>query len=130
MDRPANKHATEELRQISNMRRRNPHAGLAVFWVKLRLKGCKRSITGLYRVLKRQGMQPVKPPKLKYIPKPHEQMTYPGQSVRIDINHVPIVRIAAYNSVRNFNMRPVFYMRNRNLTKILLCGLKIFINGT
>lgn len=85
----ANQHTTEELPQMRNMRRRNPHGGLVVFWVKLRLKGYKRSITGLYRVLKRQGMRPVKQLNPKYIPKPYEQMTYPGQRVQIDVKHVP-----------------------------------------
>lgn len=31
------------------MRRRNPEAGLVVFWVKLRQRGYSRSVTGLYR---------------------------------------------------------------------------------
>ena len=37
------------------MRRRNPNAGLVVFWVKFRQKGYSRSITGLYRVLRKTG---------------------------------------------------------------------------
>jgi len=32
---------------------------------------------------------PVKLPNPKYIPKPYEQMTYPGQRVQIDVKHVP-----------------------------------------
>lgn len=31
------------------MRRRNPDAGLVVFWIKLMQRGCSRSIPGLYR---------------------------------------------------------------------------------
>ena len=60
------------------MRRRNPNAGLVVFWVKLRQRGYTRSITGLYRILRKQGQMPVKPPNPKYIPEPYEQMLYPG----------------------------------------------------
>lgn len=71
------------------MRRRNPHAGLVVFWVKLRQRGYSRSITGLWRVLKRLQCLPVKPANPKYIPKPYEQMTHPGQRVQIDVKHVP-----------------------------------------
>lgn len=71
------------------MRRRNPHTGLVVFWVKLRQRGYTRSITGLYRLLKRQGMTPEKLPNPKYIPKPYEQMSYPGQRVQIDVKVVP-----------------------------------------
>lgn len=48
-----NQHTEAELQQITNFRRRNPNTGLVVLWVKLRQKGYKRSITGLYRVLRR-----------------------------------------------------------------------------
>ena len=82
-------HTEEELKLINDMRRRNPEAGLVVFWVKLRQRGYKRSITGLYRVLKKQGQMAIKPPNPKYIPKPYEKMKYPGQRVQIDVKHVP-----------------------------------------
>lgn len=84
-----NQHSDEELKLIRDMRRRNPHAGLVVFWVKLRQRGYSRSITGLWRVLKRLQCLPVKPANPKYIPKPYEQMIYPGQRVQIDVKHVP-----------------------------------------
>ena len=50
-----NEHTEDEIKLIKDMRRRNPHAGLVVFWVKLRLRGYKRSITGLYRMLRKLG---------------------------------------------------------------------------
>ena len=50
-----NQHTPEEIKLILDMRRRNPNAGLVVFWVKLRQRGYKRSITGLYRFLKNRG---------------------------------------------------------------------------
>lgn len=84
-----NQHTPQELKLISDLRRRNPHAGLVIFWVKLRQRGYSRSITGLYRLLKRQGLSPVKLPNPKYRPKPYEQMTYPGQRVQIDVKFVP-----------------------------------------
>ena len=84
-----NQHTPEELKLISDMRRRNPHTGLVIFWVKLMQRGYKRSISSLYRVLKRQGALPVKPPNPKYVPKPYEQMHYPGQRVQIDVKFVP-----------------------------------------
>ena len=82
-------HTPEELKLIANMRRRNPHAGLVVFWVKLMQRGYKRSIAGLYRVLKRQGMMAEKPKNPKYVPKPYEQMERPGQRVQVDVKFVP-----------------------------------------
>ena len=84
-----NQHTEEELKLIKDMRRRNPNAGLVVFWVKLRQRGYTRSITGLYRVLLRQGEMAVKVPNPKYIPKSYEQMQYPGQRIQIDVKFVP-----------------------------------------
>ena len=71
------------------MRRRNLHAGLVVFWIKLRQRGYSRSITGLFRLLRRLKLTPVKPRNPKYIPKPYEQMMYPEQRVQIDVKFVP-----------------------------------------
>ena len=87
--RHPNQHTPEELSLISNMRRRNPNAGLVVFWVKLTNRGYSRSIVSLWRVLRRQQLLPVKPPNPKYIPKPYEKMSYPGQRVQIDVKFVP-----------------------------------------
>nr|WP_207718954.1 DDE-type integrase/transposase/recombinase [Oribacterium sp. oral taxon 102] len=86
-----NQHTPEELKLISDMRRRNQSAGLVTFWVKLMQRGYKRSVTGLYRVLRRQGIMAVKPQNPKYVPKPYEQMLYPGQRFQIDVKYVPAV---------------------------------------
>lgn len=84
-----NQHQPDEIKLIADMRRRNPHTGLVVFWVKLRQRGYTRSISGLYRFLKKKGQMAVKLPNPKYIPKPYEQMQYPGQRVQIDVKFVP-----------------------------------------
>ena len=84
-----NQHTEAELQKIKNFRRRNPNTGLAVLWVKLRRSGYTRSITGLYRVLRRQGQMAVKLPNPKYIPKPYEKMRFPGERVQIDVKFVP-----------------------------------------
>ena len=82
-------HTESELKLISDIRRRNPNTGLVVFWVKLRQRGYCRSISGLYRALRRSGQGVVKLPNPKYIPKPYEQMQYPGQRCQIDVKFVP-----------------------------------------
>jgi transposase InsO family protein len=84
-----NQHTSAEIKLISDMRKRNPHEGLIVFWVKLRQRGYTRSVPGLYRFLRKSSLMAVKPPNPKYIPKPYEQMLYPGQRVQIDVKHVP-----------------------------------------
>ena len=85
----SNQHTEAELQKIKNFRRRNPNTGLVVLWVKLRRSGYTRSITGLYRVLRRQGQMAVKLPNPKYIPKPYEKMRFPGERVQIDVKFVP-----------------------------------------
>ena len=84
-----NQHTSDELKLITDMRKRNPNAGLVVFWVKLMQRGYSRSVTGLYRVLRKMGQIAIKPPNPKYIPKPYEKMLYPGQRVQIDVKVVP-----------------------------------------
>ncbi len=84
-----NEHTEDELKLITDMRKRNVHTGLVVFWVKLRQRGYKRSITGLYRVMRRMGLKKEPLANPKYIPKPYEKMLYPGQRVQIDVKYVP-----------------------------------------
>ena len=97
-----NQHTSEELKLIADMRKRNANAGLVVFWVKLMQRGYTRSITGLYRVLRKQGQMAIKPPNPKYIPKPYEQMYYPGQRVQIDVKHVPTACIVGEATGQKF----------------------------
>jgi hypothetical protein len=84
-----NQHTEQELALIRRIRRRNPHDGLVVFWVKLCQHGYTRSISGLYRVLQRSHLAPVKLPNPKYVPKPYEKAFYPGQKVQVDVKVVP-----------------------------------------
>ena len=86
-----NQHTSSEIKLIYNTRRRNPNAGLVILWVKLMKNGYKRSITGLYRFLRRQGIMAVKVPNPKYVPKPYEKMHYPGQRVQVDVKFVPAI---------------------------------------
>ena len=86
-----NQHTEQELKLIFDMRRRIPHDGLVVFWVKLIQRGYSRSITGLYRVLIKMNEMAVKPKNPKYIPKPYEKMHYPGERVQVDVKFVPAI---------------------------------------
>ena len=84
-----NQHTPEEIKLILNMLRRNKNTGLVVFWVKLRQRGYGRSISGLYRFLRKRNQLAVKLPNPKYVPKPYEKMQYLGQRVQIDVKFVP-----------------------------------------
>ncbi len=88
-----NQHTPAEIKQITDLRRRNPNAGLVVFWVKLRQHGYTRSITGLYRCLQRIGLKKQTLPNPKYIPKPYKKAAFPGEKVQIDVKVVPSVCI-------------------------------------
>lgn len=83
-------HTAEEIRKIKNYKARNKDTGLVVLWVKLQRAGYERSITSLYRVMCRIGIYEKTPSKKKeYIPKPYEQMKYPGERIQIDVKYVP-----------------------------------------
>ena len=82
----------KETALIKNMLRHNKNTGIVVLWVKLRRRGCRRSISALYKAMKRLGAVriPLPDPK-KYVPKPYEKMDYPGQRVQTDVKFVPKV---------------------------------------
>ena len=84
-----NQHTEEELKLIRNMRRRNPDLGLIELWCRLREREYGRCLESLYRVLKREGLMPQKNRAKKYVPKPYEQMTHPGERIQIDVKVVP-----------------------------------------
>ena len=84
-----NQHTEAELKQIRDMRRRNPHLGMIELWYRLRQHGYTRRPESLFRVMRRLGMYPPPREKQGYVPKPYEQMQYPGQRVQIDVKVVP-----------------------------------------
>lgn len=84
-----NAHTDAEEKLIRDMRRRNPNDGIVVFWIKLRQRGYTRSISGLNKLLRRNGQMAVKLANPKYKPKPYEKMLYPGQRGQIDVKFVP-----------------------------------------
>jgi len=90
-----NQHTEAELKLICDHRRRNPNLGLLEFWYRLKRHGYTRHPGSLYRVMKRIGYFSQPKPKKKYIPKPYEQMTYPGQKVQIDVKFVPLACISS-----------------------------------
>ena len=84
-----NQHTEAELKLIRNMRRRKPNDGLVVLWVKLRQRGYTRSISGLYKILRKIDGKPIKLPNPKKVSNTYEQMHYPGQRGQIDVKFVP-----------------------------------------
>jgi len=89
-----NQHTDEEITLIKNLRRRNPGLGLNELWHRACKRGYKRRPESMFRLMRRLGMMPTSQPKKKYIPKPYEQMQYPGQRVQVDVKIVPRTCIA------------------------------------
>ena len=85
-----NQHTEAELKLIRDMRRRNPKLGVVELWHRLRKRGYTRHVGSLYRVLHRLDMLPAVKEKRKYVAKPYEQMTHPGERVQIDVKVVPL----------------------------------------
>ena len=123
-----NQHTLEEIKLIRDMRRHNPHAGSVVFWVKLMQRGYKRSIPGLHRFLRNQRIMAEKLPNPKYVPKPYEQMSYPGERVQIDVKFVPSCCLVNEAKGKKFYQhtaldeysRCVMWKPSRNTAPILL----------
>jgi len=84
-----NQHTQAEIKLIRDMRRRNPQLGMIELWHRLRKRGYTRRPESLFRVMRRLGLYPQPKQKKKYVPKPYEQMQYPGQRVQIDVKVVP-----------------------------------------
>ena len=71
------------------MRRRSPRLGVVELWHRLRKRGYTRHVYSLYRVLHRLGMLPAAKEKRKYVAKPYQQMTRPGERIQVDVKIVP-----------------------------------------
>lgn len=85
-----NQHTLNELKLIKDMFKKNESTGLVVFWVKLKQRGYKRSISSLYHQLKKLDLKfNNKKKKSKKITKPYIQMTFPGERIQIDVKTVP-----------------------------------------
>lgn len=80
-----------EKKLIRNMRKYNPHAGLIVFWLKLYLKGYKRSLSELYRILRKFSETRQTPSSPKYTQKSYKKMQCLTQMLNEEVKVVLIV---------------------------------------
>ena len=71
------------------MRRRNPKLGLTELWYRLKKRGYSRTVEGLYRCMRREGLITPSTAKKKHQSKPYEKMTHPGERIQIDVKVVP-----------------------------------------
>jgi len=88
--RHPSQHTQQERDMVIRVQRQNKKLGLVCLWVHLRLKhGYTRTVTALYRLLRREDILPGpkkrRPPK----PKPYEPILVPGERFQIDVKYVP-----------------------------------------
>lgn len=86
-----NSHSDNEISNIKNLIRRNPHIRLNELYTKLVSKyNYKRHCTSLYRVLRSIGFynKIIKPVK-KYIPKPYHTPSKVGEKWQMDVKYIP-----------------------------------------
>lgn len=85
-----NEHTDYEKRMVLRVARHNKRLGLVCLWVRLRMKhGYTRSVTALYRLLRREGVIPPPTKRRRHKPKPYEPILIPGERFQIDVKHVP-----------------------------------------
>ena len=86
-----NQHTEEEIKMIKNYKNNNKDTGLVVFWVILKRNGYKRTIQGLYHVMRKLGIYKKAPSKRKHVQPPEVPIaTYPGERIQIDVKFVPM----------------------------------------
>ena len=80
----------EEVAKVLNVQRQNKHLGLVCLWVHLwKNHGYSRTLTALYKLLRREGVLPGPSKRTRRKPKPYEPILVPGERVQVDVKHVP-----------------------------------------
>jgi len=83
-------HRPEEIRRVLSVCRQNKTLGLVCLWVRLRQRfGYKRTISALYRLLRREGVMPPPGRKRRHKSQPYEQIPIPGARIQVDVKYVP-----------------------------------------
>ncbi len=85
-----NEHKPDEVRRVLRVQGQNKELGLVCLWVHLRQHhDYSRSVSALYRLLRKKGVMdpPKRRPRPK--PKPYEPILVPGERIQIDVKYVP-----------------------------------------
>ena len=85
-------HTEKEIRQVLSVWHHNKRLGLVLIHVKLRQNfGYTRSVTALYRLLRREGVIPPPAKRRRRKPKPYQPIVVPGERFQMDVKYVPNV---------------------------------------
>lgn len=83
-------HTCQEVAQVLKVQRHNKRLGLVCLWVHLKMNyGYHRTLTALYRLLRREGILPAPKKRARRKPKPYEPILVPGERFQMDVKYVP-----------------------------------------
>lgn len=75
---------------VLRVQRQNKRLGLVCLWVHLKIKhGYSRTLTALYKLLRREGILPGPRKRTRRKPKPYEPIEMPGERIQMDVKYVP-----------------------------------------
>jgi transposase len=83
-------HTCQEVALVLRVQRHNKRLGLVCLWVHLTMNhGYRRTLTALYRLLRREGILPGPRKRTRRKSKPYQPMLVPGERIQMDVKHVP-----------------------------------------
>ena len=85
-----NEHTEREKRMVLRVARHNKKFGLVCLWVHLKMNHrYTRTVTALYKLLRREGVLDAPKKHRRRKPKPYEPIRIPGERIQIDVKYVP-----------------------------------------
>jgi transposase len=83
-------HTEKEINLVKRCFAKNRRFGLVCFYIHLKQnKGYTRSLSALYRLLRREGLLPPPTKRKRHKSKLYEPILVPGERVQVDVKHVP-----------------------------------------
>ncbi len=75
---------------VLRVQRQNKRLGLVCLWVHLKINhGYSRTLTALYKLLRREGILPGPRKRTRRKAKPYEPILVPGERIQLDVKYVP-----------------------------------------
>lgn len=88
--RHPSQHTQEEIELVLRVQRHNKSLGLVCLWIHLKQKfGYSRSVSALYRLLRREGILAGPKKRKRRKSKPYEIIPMPGERLQMDVKYVP-----------------------------------------
>lgn len=80
----------QEVAQVLKVQRHNKRLRLVCLWIHLKMNhGYARSLSALYKLLRREGILSGPRKRARRKPKPYEPILVPGERIQIDVKYVP-----------------------------------------